>query len=98
MIYTFARVGAVLQMNVGDYFAQGRRGWVSLHEKGGKEHEASCHHKLEAYLNEYITAARIAADKDGALFRTTGRATGTAHRMAHQNKNRKLLATRYRHY
>lgn len=28
MIYTFARVGAVLQMNVGDYFSQGRRGWV----------------------------------------------------------------------
>jgi site-specific recombinase XerD len=27
MIYTFARVGAVLQMNVGDYFTQGRRGW-----------------------------------------------------------------------
>ena len=40
MIYTFARIGAVLQMNVGDYFTQGRRGWVRLHEKGGKEHEA----------------------------------------------------------
>lgn len=26
MIYTFARVGAVLHMNVGDYFSQGRRG------------------------------------------------------------------------
>jgi integrase len=26
MVYTFARVGAVLQMNVGDYFSQGRRG------------------------------------------------------------------------
>jgi hypothetical protein len=26
-------------MNVGDYFSQGRRGWVRLHEKGGKEHE-----------------------------------------------------------
>jgi len=36
MIYTFAWIGAVLQMNVGDYFTQGRRGWVRLHEKGGK--------------------------------------------------------------
>src|SRR5450755_4730278 len=34
-------------MNVEDYFTQGRRGWVRLHEKGGKEHEAPCHHKLE---------------------------------------------------
>jgi integrase len=72
MIYTFARVGAVLQMNVGDYFSQGRRGWVRLHEKGGKEHEAPCVPKLEAYLDEYIAAAGIAADTDGPLFRTHG--------------------------
>jgi site-specific recombinase XerD len=81
MIYSFARVGAVLQMNVGDYFMQGRRGWVRLHEKGGKEHEAPCHHKLEVFLDEYIRAAGIADDKDGPLFITTGRSTGTAHRM-----------------
>ncbi len=81
MDYAFARVGAVLQMNVGDYFTQGRRGWVQLHEKGGKEHEAPCHHKLEAFLDEYIAAAGIAEDKDGPLFRTTGRFTGIPHRM-----------------
>ena len=71
MLYTSARVGAVLQMNVDDYFTQGQRGWVRLHEKGGKEHEAPCHHKLEAFLDEYIKAACIADDKDGPLFRTT---------------------------
>jgi integrase/recombinase XerD len=54
MIYTFARVGAVLQMKVEDHFSQGRRGWVRLHEKGGKEHEAPCIPKLEAYLDEYL--------------------------------------------
>ena len=27
-----------LRMRVRDYFVQGRRGWVRLHEKGGKEH------------------------------------------------------------
>ncbi len=88
MIYTFARVGAVLQMNVGDYFSQGRRGWVRLHEKGGKEHEAPCVPKLEAYLDEYIAAAGIADDKDGPLFRTTGRSTGTPHRMTQQDAYR----------
>lgn len=90
MIYTFARIGAVLQMNVGDYFTEGRRGWVRLHEKGGKEHEAPCHHKLEAYLDEHIRAAGIASDKDGPLFRTTGRATGTPHRMAQQDAYRMI--------
>ena len=85
MIYTFARVGAVLQMNVGDYFTQGRRGWVRLHEKGGKEHEAPCHHKLETYLDQYIAAAGIANDKDGPLFRTTGRSTGIPRRMVQKD-------------
>lgn len=52
MIHTFARIGAVLQMNVGDYFMQDRCGWVRVHEKGGKEHAAPCHHKLEAFLDD----------------------------------------------
>jgi site-specific recombinase XerD len=88
MIYTFARVGAALQMRVGDYFSQGRRGWVRLHEKGGKEHEAPCVPKLEAYLDEYIAAAGIGNDTDGPLFRTTGRSTGTTHRLTQQDAYR----------
>ena len=90
MIYTFARIGAVLQMNVGDYFSQGRRGWVRLHEKGGKEHEAPCVPKLEAFLDEYIAAAGLAANIDGPLFRTTGRSTGTPHRLTQQDAYRMI--------
>jgi integrase/recombinase XerD len=82
MVYSFARINAVLQMKVRDYFVQGRRGWVRLHEKGGKEHEVPCHHNLELYLDEYIAAAGIAGDPDGPLFRTaagrTGALTGSA--------------------
>ena len=65
MVYTFARVNAVLGMKVKDYYTQGRRGWVRLHEKGGKEHEVPCHHTLEQYLDEYIAAAGIAGEPDG---------------------------------
>jgi len=90
MIYTFARVGAVLQMDVSDYFTQGRRGWVRLHEKGGKEHEAPCHHKLEVLLDDYIAAADIAGDAEGPLFRTTGRSTGTPHRMTQPDAYRMI--------
>jgi site-specific recombinase XerD len=46
MVYTFARVGAAIQMKVEDYFIQARRGWVRLHEKGGKLHTVPCHHNL----------------------------------------------------
>jgi integrase len=90
MIYTFARVGAVLQMNVGDYFSQGRRGWVRLHEKGGKEMEAPCVPKLEIFLDEYIAAAGIVTDMDGPLFRTSGCSTGTQHRMTQQDAYRTI--------
>jgi integrase/recombinase XerD len=75
MAYSFARVGAVLQMKVGDYFVQGRRRWVRLHEKGGKEHDVPCHHNLDHFLDEYIAAAGIAGD-NGYLFRTTMRKSG----------------------
>jgi integrase/recombinase XerD len=71
MVYTFARVGAAISMKVEDYFVQGRRGWVRLHEKGGKEHEMPTHHNLDRYLEEYIAAAGIAQDRKRPLFRTT---------------------------
>jgi site-specific recombinase XerD len=76
MVYTFARINAVIEMKVEDYFIQGRRGWVRLHEKGGKEHEVPCHHNLEKFLDEYIAAAGIAEDAAGPLFRTVAGRTG----------------------
>jgi site-specific recombinase XerD len=74
-VYTFARVNTVIRMKVKDYFAQGRRGWVRLHEKGGKEHEVTCHHTLEELLDEYLEAAGIRDDVDGPLFRTAAHKT-----------------------
>ena len=90
MVYSFARVNAVLAMKVKDYFTQGRRGWVRLHEKGGKEHEVPCHHMLEKLLDDYIAAAGIAGDADGPLFRTTGRKTGQAQAMWQQDVYRMI--------
>jgi site-specific recombinase XerD len=81
MLYTFARIGAVLQMNAADYFVQGRRRWVRLHEKGGKEHTAPCVAMLEETLDAYLVAAGITDDSEGPLFRTSGRRTGISQRM-----------------
>ena len=47
MTYTFARVGAVVALNVKDYYSQKKRWWLRLHEKNGKLNEMPCHHKLE---------------------------------------------------
>ena len=70
LIYSFARVGAVVSMRVEDYYKQGRRSWFRLHEKGGKRHEVPAHHKAEVYVDTYLEAAGIWHDKKGPLFRT----------------------------
>jgi hypothetical protein len=57
MTFALARVDAVVAMRVKDYYPQGKRWWVRLHEKGGKRHEMPAHHTLEAYLDAYIDAA-----------------------------------------
>ena len=47
MVYSFARVSAVIHMRVKDYLPNGKRYWLRLHEKGGKYHEVPCHHNTE---------------------------------------------------
>ena len=77
MTYTFARIGAVVAMRVEDYFPRGKRSWVRLHEKGGKQHEMPVHHKLEEFVDAYIAAVGAADDAKGPLFRTAIGKTGT---------------------
>lgn len=68
MGYTFARVGAAVQMKVEDYYIQNRRGWVRLHEKGGKVNELPCHHNLEKYLDEWLAVSGLATEPASPLF------------------------------
>jgi integrase/recombinase XerD len=69
MVYSFARIGAALSMNVEDYYQQGKRYCLRLHEKGGKDHEVPAHHKAEELLDAYLLAAGIADAKGTPLFR-----------------------------
>jgi integrase/recombinase XerD len=70
MGYTFARVGAVVQLKVEDYYIQKRRGWLRLHEKGGKVNELPCHHNLEQFLDEWLSASGLAGEPISPLFPT----------------------------
>ena len=70
MVYSFARVSAVVGMKVEDYYQNGKRCWIRLHEKGGKFHEVPAHHNAEAYLDAYIRAAAITEDNRSPLFRS----------------------------
>jgi site-specific recombinase XerD len=76
MVYSFARIGAVVAMKVEDYYPDGKRWWVRLHEKGGKRHEMPAHHKLEAFIDGYLAAAGIREDGKTPLFRSAIGKTG----------------------
>jgi site-specific recombinase XerD len=84
MVYSFARVGAVVAMNVEDYYQQGKRFWFRLHEKGGKLHDVPAHHKAEEYLDAYIAAAGIADHRGTPLFRSLNRTRHLSERRLHR--------------
>jgi integrase/recombinase XerD len=69
MCYTFARVSAMVNMHVEDYYEGGKRWLVRLHEKGGKRHEVPCHNNAETYLDAYLEAG-VRDDKKLPLFRS----------------------------
>ncbi len=80
MLYSFARVSAVLGMRRQDYFGQGSRGWLRLHEKGGRRHDVPALHRAAAALDAYVEAAGVEEPKavlfqsvDPAGRRLTGR-------------------------
>src|SRR6266849_76419 len=73
MCYTFARVSAVVNIKIEDYYQNGKRYWIRLHEKGGKRHEVPAHHNAESYLDTYTSAAGTGEEKKGPLLRSVNR-------------------------
>ncbi|MGO9357807.1 MAG: tyrosine-type recombinase/integrase [Xanthobacteraceae bacterium] len=67
MVFSFARVSAVVGMDVKDYSQRGKRWWLRLAEKGGKAHAVPVHHKAEEYLDVYLAA--LGNPAKGPLFR-----------------------------
>ena len=84
MVYSFARVGAVVTMKVEDYYQDGKRWWLRLHEKGGKRHEVPAHHNAESYLDEYLEAADITGEKKSPLFRSLDKTRRLTERPMHR--------------
>jgi site-specific recombinase XerD len=94
MVYSFARVGAVVAMNTEDYFPQGKRCWFRLHEKGGKLHDVPAHHKAEEYLDAYLSAAGLAGQKGQPLFRTLDRSGDLTERRLHRAEVLQMIKRR----
>ncbi len=95
MVYSFSRVGAAVSMRVEDYYAEGKRWWFRLHEKGGKRHEVPAHHNAEAYMDAYLEAAGHKGEKRSPLFRTTrGRSGALGERAMSRNDALRMIKRR----
>ena len=94
MLYSFARVGAVIGMKVRDYERHGHRATLRLHEKGGKEIEVPAHHNVQEYVEEYLEAAGINEDKKGWLFRSFSRRRELSPQPLHANDVNRMLKSR----
>ena len=73
MLYAFGRVGAVVAMNVEDYYLSGRRRMFRLKEKGGKDHAVPAHHHATEYVEDYLDAAGLWANPKVPLFQSVDR-------------------------
>ncbi len=71
LAYTFARIGAVVNLKVEDYYPSGKRFLLRFKEKGGKEKELPVHHKLEELLDQYLKATGL--EKEPAVSFVPGR-------------------------
>ncbi len=86
MLYTFARVGAAVAADIGDIQLNGRRYFVRLREKGGRQHEMPLHHTAEEAILAYMDAGNLHGQKNMPLFRTLDRRRNlTENRMLRQD-------------
>jgi integrase len=78
LAYTFARIGAVVNLKVEDYYPSGKRFLLRFKEKGGKEKELPVHHKLEELLDQYLKASGLDKEPQYPLFPASIGKTGKA--------------------
>jgi site-specific recombinase XerD len=94
MVYSFARVSATVSMKVEDFYAEGKRWWLRLHEKGGKRHEVPAHHNADEYLDAYLKAVGIGQEKRSPLFRTIDRSGRVTERGMSRNDSLRMIKRR----
>jgi len=73
MLFSFARVGAVVKMRVRDFEDEASDAWLVLSEKGGKSRRLPAHHLVREALRAYVAAAELDARSKAPLFQSAPR-------------------------
>ena len=66
LVYSFARVSAMVMHRIADYYTQGPRSFFRLLNKGGRSKAVSA----QEYVDACLEAARIGENRRGPLFRS----------------------------
>ena len=74
MVYSFARVGAVIGMKTEDYLQAEGRMWFRFREKNGKRHEVPAHSEASRTVEAWIAAAGSGGNRHQPLFRAVSHA------------------------
>lgn len=62
LAYAWPRVSAAVGLRVKDYFPKGKRWYLQVSEKGGKENMLLVHHQAQDALDDYLDAANLTSD------------------------------------
>jgi integrase len=68
LAYTFARIGAVVNLKVEDCFQTVKRSMIRFREKDGKETVLPVNHKLEELLHRYLEISGLKNRSNAPLF------------------------------
>jgi integrase/recombinase XerD len=73
LVYSWARVSAVVGLNVEDYFERKGERWLRLHEKRGKIHEVPVHSKARQAIDQWLLASNFGSNPSAPLFPAFGK-------------------------
>jgi integrase/recombinase XerD len=73
LVYSWARVSAVVGLNVEDYFERKGDRWLRLHEKRGKIHEVPVHSKARQAIDQWLLASNFGSNPSAPLFPAFGK-------------------------
>jgi integrase/recombinase XerD len=73
LLYTWARVSALVALKVEDYYQRKGERWLRLHEKRGKIHEVPVHSKARKAVDHWLQVSGLESNRAAPLFPAFGK-------------------------
>ena len=77
LLYTWARVSAVVALKVESYYERKGERWLRLSEKRGKIHDVPVHSKAREAIDQWLLASGLGSNPSAPLFPAFGKSKKT---------------------